>query len=803
MYHYNFKNLLLILFGSIAILMGPCHAQITLDGSLGPGGALSGPHYMIGNELGQTAGDNLFHSFGEFNIQVGESATFTGPAHIANIIGRVTGGHLSTINGALNSKIPNADLYLLNPSGVFMGSHAKLNIDGAFHLSSTDYLQFTDGYQFDVYTANPLLTVASPKEFGFLNQIGDINIVGSQLENGDNDLSITAGNLQIRSIKIEITNPAGKTESITLGDITTTTQDGQAGNIRLKADESLVIIGSRIVSQTEQGGSGHTGNVTLVSPQIYLDSHAQIEDGSIIKFGGVQVGTRTQGSGNGGDIQILAEQLFLVNDSAVFAETHGSGSGGNVTLEAAQLVIAQTVQQEEGVKISARAYSQGQSGTINVVATDSISIQGNPQQLGSTFLTADTKGQGNGGNIVISTPDLKIDAGILQAATFAEGNAGNITLKVDQLTLSNGAKLEVSSAGIGQAGNITIAGLSNEKVNTITIVGESDEQPEPQPSGISSSAENIGDSGTIRISAKTVNLDQRGTLQTQSLGSGQAGDIILKVQDLTIAQGADIDASNEGTNPEKGGNISIEAATILMTAEHLDEENQNQPFAHNGFLGGIYSVTNTDGHGGDISLTAQQLELRDGGVISVKSEGGLGNAGDLNLSITDNLRMNNAAILTSAMHAGGGNIEIDKTHNIHLINSEISAEASGTRKQDNGGNLTLHNLGPLTLDNSQLLANAYAGNGGYIDIRTAQLEVFGESQLNVSSELGFNGEFILNSTKLRDDFMSLPPPQFQGLDLSLDRCAGLTRDDLSRFVITIRDVLPSSPTDLQTHYYFP
>ena len=70
-------------------------AQITLDGSLGPRGALQGPHYMIPDRLGQTRGPNLFHSFGQLNLAQGESATFTGPHTIANIIGRVTGGNLS------------------------------------------------------------------------------------------------------------------------------------------------------------------------------------------------------------------------------------------------------------------------------------------------------------------------------------------------------------------------------------------------------------------------------------------------------------------------------------------------------------------------------------------------------------------------------------------------------------------------------------------------------------------------------------------------------------------------------------
>jgi hypothetical protein len=34
---------------------------MTLDGSLGPSGVLSGPNYMIPAEMGQLQGSNLFH----------------------------------------------------------------------------------------------------------------------------------------------------------------------------------------------------------------------------------------------------------------------------------------------------------------------------------------------------------------------------------------------------------------------------------------------------------------------------------------------------------------------------------------------------------------------------------------------------------------------------------------------------------------------------------------------------------------------------------------------------------------------
>ena len=86
-------------------LLPASHAQITLDGSLGPRGALTGPHYAIPESVGQTRGPNLFHSFGRFNLFRGERATFTGPTTIANILSRVTGGSPSSIDGTIRSEI--------------------------------------------------------------------------------------------------------------------------------------------------------------------------------------------------------------------------------------------------------------------------------------------------------------------------------------------------------------------------------------------------------------------------------------------------------------------------------------------------------------------------------------------------------------------------------------------------------------------------------------------------------------------------------------------------------------------------
>jgi filamentous hemagglutinin family protein len=189
---------MLLLSGGLLLgaLLTLSHAQITLDGSLGPRGPLTGPHYRIGPELGQIRGSNLFHSFGEFNVPTAGSVSFAGPPTIANIVSRVTGGQPSAIDGVLRSEIAGANLFLLNPSGVLFGPNARLNVQGSFHVSTADYLRFADGAKLTAHLGQEsVLTVALPAVFGFLGPTpAPITIQGSTLRvAAGNALSVVGG----------------------------------------------------------------------------------------------------------------------------------------------------------------------------------------------------------------------------------------------------------------------------------------------------------------------------------------------------------------------------------------------------------------------------------------------------------------------------------------------------------------------------------------------------------------------------------------------------------------------------------
>ena len=95
-------------------------------------------------------GTNLFHSFGDFNVPNHNIANFLNDSGLAtsNILGRVTGGDISNIYGAIQTTgFGAANLFLMNPAGFLFGPNATVNIGGMVTFTSADYvrLQGTGG----------------------------------------------------------------------------------------------------------------------------------------------------------------------------------------------------------------------------------------------------------------------------------------------------------------------------------------------------------------------------------------------------------------------------------------------------------------------------------------------------------------------------------------------------------------------------------------------------------------------------------------------------------------------------------
>ena len=152
------KIILLGCFNVSTVLIKQCFAQsnITPDNTLGgqssqvipsvnnPDGI---PSELI--EAGAQRGENLFHSFQEFNVNQGRGAYFVVPNNtIQNILTRVTGSNASSINGILgtisnrNFDSSNVNLFLINPNGIIFGRNASLDINGSFVGTTANALEF-------------------------------------------------------------------------------------------------------------------------------------------------------------------------------------------------------------------------------------------------------------------------------------------------------------------------------------------------------------------------------------------------------------------------------------------------------------------------------------------------------------------------------------------------------------------------------------------------------------------------------------------------------------------------------------
>ena len=117
-------------------------------------------------------GANLFHSFDKFGLTDGQIANFLSNPNIQNILGRVTGGDASIINGLIRVTGGNANLFLLNPSGIIFGSNAKIDVPGSFFPTEASAIGFDNGTWFNAVGDNNWSElVGTPDKLQF--EIGD------------------------------------------------------------------------------------------------------------------------------------------------------------------------------------------------------------------------------------------------------------------------------------------------------------------------------------------------------------------------------------------------------------------------------------------------------------------------------------------------------------------------------------------------------------------------------------------------------------------------------------------------------
>jgi len=361
-------------------------SKMTPDGTMGTQVTQSGKVYDING--GTIKGSNQFHSFGQFSVGTGDTASFNGPSVIANILSRITGGQQSMIDGTLRSTIFGANLYLLNPSGVLFGPNASLDVSGSFHVSTADYLKMTDGAKFYADLAkSTVLTTAPVGAFGFLtNTPAPIFIQGSQLNvQSGKGLSVVGGDIQITSDallkaphgQINIASVASPGEVIpnipgqlpaldvssfaTLGQIT---ESGSKGGSNMTVSSTagagtILIRGGRLVMDNAQLNANTTGN--LAGNALGVDVQLT---GDLVLTNKAQMLTYS-GVGRAGDIRIKADSMEIRGGAFIYSYCSYGGNSGNIEITGNSLKVI-----DGGSQIRTGTYGSGNSGKLEIRADE-------------------------------------------------------------------------------------------------------------------------------------------------------------------------------------------------------------------------------------------------------------------------------------------------------------------------------------------------------------------------------------------------------------------------------------------------
>ncbi|QFS52037.1 filamentous hemagglutinin N-terminal domain-containing protein [Nostoc sphaeroides] len=543
----------------------PARAQIIPDNTLGAEASRLNQNQLINGALGDkidggaARGSNLFHSFSEFNIQNGQRVHFINPTGIENIFTRVTGGNSSKIEGTLGVDGA-ANLFLINPNGIVFGKNAVLNVKGSFVGTTANGVQFDNQGIFSATNpqAPPLLTVnSSALWFNQLNQNAGIQ------------------NNSVAPLKV----PDGKSLLLVGGDVR---MDGG----------QLIAYGGRV----ELGGLAEPGNVNLFlnGDNLSLKFPLNVTRGSVLLTN--QAGVYVEAAG-GGDIAINARNIEILGGSFLdagigvleTAETvagditlnatgeikiagksmvsnlvnwNSVGNGGNITINSGDFSLS------DGAQLQALTRGQGNAGNVTLNVKNAVDLAGYGTSI---FSSVERRGKGNGGNITINSGDFSLSDGAqLQALTRGQGNAGNVTLNVKNAVDLAGSETSIFTSvepgGKGNGGNIDINATTlslADGAQLQTVVKKYDDKTKKAAGQGDAGNVNVKVTGGVDITGVNKDFKSGISSNVQTGVEGNGGNIFIDSGDLSLSDGAEIDASNSGKG--NAGNIHINAATLSLS----------------------------------------------------------------------------------------------------------------------------------------------------------------------------------------------------------------------------------------------
>ena len=487
---------------------------------------------------------------------------------------------------------------------------------------------------------------------GARGEPGTISVTAEESISFTDENTGILGNTQVGSVG-EASNVDITTNSLTFnnGAILSASNSGQGkgGSVTINATNNVFLTNNSGIFA--RGSEGNSGNIELNTGFLTLDNGAILSarntgqgKGGNITINAAEQVSLTNGASmsvagaEGGSINISAQNLSLLNESAFFAgididSGFAEAQSGDIIIKLREDLVVNGLDGENVTSIINNNVGTGNAGKIEITAR-------NISFLNGGNVTSFSNGLGNSGDIILkATENITFDghrnsslSGIQSAVTDeGEGASGNITIDAKNLSLTNGASIGTIVGGVGNSGNI------NLKVrDSVNIDGET--------------AEIELSDGTIGISPSNI--------KSEVIGLGNSGDINLTTQNLTITNGGNIFASISGQG--RAGKINLTINNISV-----DGRGSNTPSAIESsiLLGGI-------GNGGSIEIATGQFSLSNGASLTTSSAG-QGNAGNIFIFATDTFLADDSLIVSN-IGSPQGVPAVGKVGNIFIQAREIS-----------------------------------------------------------------------------------------------------------------------------------
>ncbi|NEP14325.1 MAG: filamentous hemagglutinin N-terminal domain-containing protein [Symploca sp. SIO2C1] len=727
-------------------------AELTPDNSLGTERSVVVPLNQLDEQIdgGAIRGANLFHSFLEFNVGGGRGVYFANPTGIENILSRVTGTNPSQILGRLGV-LGDANLFLLNPNGIFFGEDATLDINGSFLATTADAIELgSQGFFSATEPQTSNLLSVEPGALFFnqvANQLGTIVNAGNlAVEPGEN-LTLVGGIIsntgQLRTSGGQVSLAAVSAESLV--------KLGKAGQL-------LSIFPSYPAQSTTPNTPESDSILTAGDTQgelIESDTSVSGEVGTV-RVSGIIDASNPEIGQVGGTVQVLGNKVGLFESAHLNAS--GDGGGGTVLIGGnyqgqGELPHATATYVSPKVTINADALNTGDGGLIVVWADEStraygtLSAQGGTQTgngglietSGLTFLDVSgikvdaTAPNGLNGTWLIDPRNIIIQNTATANGTFSGTNPNVFTPGADnavvntqdiETQLNVGTNVTITTGSTGtQEGNITVADsitktaggvatLSLEAANDIIVNSgvEITSNSDALNLLLTADSDNVGggdvvitngeieaNSGEITILADAILLEET-TIASDTIGSRDGGAITLKAANsLSLLNNSQITSNT--SNNRNGGQIEVTASSILL---------ENNSDINSGTEDG------STGNAGQITITADSLVATNGSGAGTNTNGS-GDGGQLNITVAGLLSIQDSSGFGSDTFSDGDAGEITINAGRFLAQQQSGA-GTNTRGRGNAGRITV-NAQELFLQESGFGSDTFSdGNAGIITI---------------------------------------------------------------------------------------